>query len=160
MVNRDHINRHAKAREYIHKGKRSSRPLSPDYEKVGLAGEAAFAERFKVEVDLTIKPGGSKGINFVINGYKINVMTARKANYLLVEPGKVKADVYVLAAYNDLTKDAYLMGWATKEEIEAASISDIGGFGIKSHAIYHTRLSDIDELDVFLGLREWQPTLF
>lgn len=154
------LRRHGDMRHRVHRQHKTSRPLSKDYELVGLAGEQAFAEKFKIEVDLTIRPKGSRSINFTMHGKTINVMTARKPNHLLVEQGKVKADIFVLAIYHDDTQAATLLGWASREEVLAKIPWDVGGFGIQSHAIFHTQLHPIEELEVVLGTRAVQTSLF
>lgn len=85
----------------LHKGKKSRRVLSPDYEFVGLAGEWAFANRYGYEVDEHPRPNGDNGRDFVCPSGVIDVKTSLyKPQYIptmLVEEGKVKADIYVHA---------------------------------------------------------------
>ncbi len=108
----------AKAREVadrrvrMHANDKSCRPLSPDWEFLGLIGEFVFGERFDMEPDLGDRRSGDDGIDFVLpNGLLVDVKTARKAFNLLVEKNKVVADVYVLAAYREDVGWATLLGW-------------------------------------------------
>lgn len=142
---------HAEARHALHEGKRSHRPLSEGYELVGLAGEKAFCDWAGIKVDLTLRPRG-KRINYRINRKKIDVLTARKPNHLLVEQGKVRADIYVLAAYRDHDGTARLLGWADKAMVREAAAWDVGGMGVISHAIWHTNLRPMAELEPILGI--------
>lgn len=145
------LERHAEARHNLHEGKASHRPLSEGYELVGLAGEKAFCEWAGIELDLTLRPKG-KRINYRVKGKKIDVLTARKPNHLLVEKGKVRADIYVLCAYRDHDGTARLLGWADKEMVQKASAWDVGGMGVVSHAIWHTELRPMRDLEAVLGI--------
>lgn len=139
----------ADARHILHLGQPSSRPLSVNYELVGLSGEEAFANRYKLQVDMVRRPYGNKGINFQTKIGSIDVLTARKAFNLIVEEGKVRADIYVLAKYNDASKEATLLGWANKKEVLAAPQRDFG-YGIINHFIPVAKLHSMNLLDTKL----------
>lgn len=83
----------ARRRETLHMGHSSSRPLSQDYELVGLAGELAFAEEFGYQVDTSDRPGGDGRVDFHTPAGTVDVKTARKALNLLREQGKPHADL-------------------------------------------------------------------
>ena len=134
----------AAKRHRLHEGQKSSRPLSRDYELVGLAGEYAFAEAYGLSVDETERPGGDSGSDFVVNGITIDIKTARKAYNLIVEEGKIKADIYVLAQYEGDT-DATLLGWATRRQVSMAPTKDFG-YGINNHYISKGLLSPMPGL--------------
>jgi hypothetical protein len=151
---------HATARLAIHEGQASHPPLSDGGEEIGLAGEIAFARWAEVEPDLTLRPMGSGSVNFKINGKKINVSTARTPTYLIVERHKAKADVYVLYAYREQTRDARAIGWASKDEVQKASIRDAGGMGIKSYTIPHQLLHPMPELREVLEIGPRPQRLF
>ena len=101
----------AKQRDEIHKNHKTSRPLSKDYQLIGLSGELAFSVFSGIEVNMTLSPGGDKGIDFVLpNGKTVDVKTAKKAFYLIHEASKaLRADIYVLAQYNENTKVSELI---------------------------------------------------
>lgn len=151
---------HGNLRHELHRGQRTSRPLSKDHEAVGLAGEDAFAEFAGIASDRSLRPHGSNSINFTINGKTVNVYTARIPNNLLVERGKVKADYYVLAAYREARQDAFLIGWATKEELLSREPADVGGKGVISHAIPAHMLHHMDSFMRTIKPAPKQPTLF
>ena len=137
-------------RENLHKNHESSRPLSKDYEYIGLKGEDAFANEFKKEIDKKLRPGGDAGKDFEDILGNIDVKTARKAYNLIVEEGKVVSDVYVLAQYIDETDVAHLLGWEYKDKVLAAPKRDFG-YGIINHYIPKHELRTIEELkDILL----------
>ena len=135
--------------ENLHKDHESSRPLSKDYEYIGLKGEAQFAEEFGLEIDETLRPGGDSGTDFPTMFGRIDVKTARKAYNLLVEEDKVNADIYVLAMYRDYTDNVTLLGWAFKEEVLDAPKRDFG-YGIINHYIPKDNLHPIESLKAII----------
>ena len=132
-------------------GARTYRPLGPDHDDVGLAGERAFAERYGYLPDGNVWRHGDSGADFRTLHGTVDVKTYRKPGHLLVESGKARADIYVLARYNDRDGQATLLGWAVKIEVEAAPVSDIGGMGVQSHAIPVADLHSLAQLDATLG---------
>ena len=135
----------ASERERLHKHLKSSRPLSKDYEYIGLKGEEKFAEEFNMEIDHKLRPEGDGGKDFPSNFGIIDVKTARKAYNLIVEQGKVVSDIYILAKYKDLTDNAELLGWAYKNEVLDAPCKDFG-YGIINHYIPKENLYLIQSL--------------
>jgi len=136
----------ANRRHQLHKNHASSRPLSKDYEKVGLSGEVAFWHLTGVRPDFTDRPKGDKGIDFVLDdGRTVDVKTARKAFNLIHEVGKPFADIYVLAQYNDGTMKATLIGWEYGKTLSKAPKKDFG-YGIINHYISRNDLKDIESL--------------
>jgi hypothetical protein len=134
-VSRGLANRIGAERHELHKDHQSSRPLSEGYEGVSLEGEFTFALNYGVPVDLKARAGGDGGIDFVIAlKYTVDVKTARKAFNLIVEEGKVKADIFVLASFCDDTGEASLIGWAWRTEVLKAPVKDFG-HGIMNHYI-------------------------
>tara|TARA_R100001530_G_C4224323_1_gene130846 strand:+ start:88 stop:564 length:477 start_codon:yes stop_codon:yes gene_type:complete len=124
----------ASERERLHENHSSSRPLSKDYEYIGLKGEEKFAEEFSMEIDEKLRPGGDGGRDFPSHVGIVDVKTARKAYNLIVEEGKVVSDIYVLAKYTDDIDEAELLGWAYKNEVLDAPCKDFG-YGIINHYI-------------------------
>ena len=135
----------ASEREKLHKNHVSSRPLSKDYEYIGLKGEERFSEEFSMPMDEKLRPGGDGGRDF--SSYKdiVDVKTAWKAYNLIVEEGKVISDIYVLAKYIDDTDEAELLGWAYKREVLDAPVRDFG-YGIINHYILKDELHPIQSL--------------
>ena len=113
----------AKVREEGKELLKSNRPLSYDYEILGLMGEMAFADFSGYEVDTSQRMDGDKGVDFVIDGYTIDVKTARKAYNLIVEVGKVKADFYVLASLVS-QYEVELIGWETGREVSSSKTDE------------------------------------
>jgi hypothetical protein len=127
-------------RHQSHSGQDSSRPLSKDYELVGLVGEVAFSHMFGLPVNWHRNPGGDGRIDFVIPlGFTVDVKCARQAIHLIEEVGKVTADIYVLAQYNEVNTSATLLGWEWGSTLRAAPHKDFG-YGIVNHYIHKDNL--------------------
>jgi hypothetical protein len=136
----------AERRVALHANHVSNRPLSDDYEFVGLAGEAEFACVFKQPLDLNAKPSGDGNIDFIVPlAFSVDVKTARKAIHLIHEHGKPVADIYVLAEYSDDTRRAKLTGWEYGAKLAAAPIKDFG-HGVLNHYIHRDSLRSIADL--------------
>ena len=136
----------AKRRHDIHKNHASSRPLSKDYELVGLSGEIAFGKFSGLTPDLSERPEGDKGVDFTTpNGMTIDVKTARKAFNLIHEEGKVFVDIYVLAQYADKTEKADLLGWEYGHALKDAPKRDFG-YGIINHYIHKDKLRPMQDI--------------
>ena len=120
-------------REKLHHNNASSRPLSKDYEYIGLLGEVRFSELYNLSVDLTIKPKGDKGVDFYTPIGTIDVKTAQKPYNLLVEHNKVVADIYALYSYTppDIIR---FLGWYYGELISISPTS-YSIYGILNHSI-------------------------
>jgi len=148
------VEKHATARAALHAGHGSSRPLSGGYERVGMAGEFAFGRFCGQMPDLSERPSGDKGVDFVVPLlYTVDVKTARKANNLIHEASKpLLADIYVLAEYNDDDEEATLVGWAWGSQLSAAPKKDFG-HGIENRYIARANLRSMGHL----GERIWKP---
>ncbi len=135
------INRHE-----LHENHSSSRPLSDNYEGGGIDGEVAFSMFSGIACDLSERPGGDKGIDFVVPLlFTVDVKTARKAYHLIHETGKSFADIYVLAEYNGEGKPATLLGWEYGSKLSKAPTKDFG-YGIINHYIHKSKLRPMTEL--------------
>ena len=145
IVDNDAVFNFAKLRQQLHKDQDTSRPLSEDYEFVGLAGEIAFSELFDMPIDLRSLAGGDKGVDFTTRLGTVDVKTARKAFNLIVEKGKVVADIYVLASYDGKTKAAELLGWEYGSVIKTWPIKDFG-YGIFNHFMTASVLKPMSDL--------------
>ncbi len=131
----DFITLVANQREEIHENHSSSRPLSEDYERVGMAGEFAFGQFSGLMPDVEIRPGGDGGIDFTIGvRFTVDVKTARKPSNLIHEIGKPFADIFVLAKYDDEAGTATLLGWCHGSDLQTAPTRDFG-FKVINHYI-------------------------
>ena len=149
----EHLKKIAKDREEVHKHHASSRPLSKNYEYIGLVGESQFAKEFDMGLDEELRPQGDGGKDFSSTMGSIDVKTARKAYNLIVEQGKVDSDVYVLAQYFDEDETANLLGWACKDEVLKAPKKDFG-YGVINHYIPKRNLKSMDLLKKKLGVKD------
>lgn len=140
------IQMEAEARHNAHKEHASSRPLSKDYELIGLLGEAKFGEICGFMPDLQRRLAGDSGVDFIVPlRYSVDVKTARKPYYLIHEQGKNFADIYVLASYDDGTKKVELLGWESGSALKKAPVKDFG-YGIMNHYIPVKELRPMQEL--------------
>lgn len=132
-----------KDRRDLHENHQSSRPLSKNYELLGLMGELAFEKCYGYLMDRSPRRRGDNGIDFTNRkGETIDVKTADKPYNLLVEATKIDsgADIYVLAWGNIEKRTVHFLGWVRRGRMRATPIKDIGGFGILSHYLAGGRL--------------------
>ena len=140
------VGQEAQGRHEAHKDHASSRPLSEDYELIGLLGEVEFGKLTGQMVDLERRLDGDKGVDFVVPlNFTVDVKTARKAFHLIHEVGKGFADIYVLAQYDDGTKGVELIGWEWGAVLARAPEKDFG-YGIRNHYIPADKLRPMSEL--------------
>jgi hypothetical protein len=135
----------AGAREALHAQHTTPR-LGPAPNFVGLVGEAEFSRQFGVAVDLSRQIGGDRGVDFTVPlRFTVDVKTARNPVFLICEEGKVVANVYVLAAYNEADHSAELLGWEWGPVLARAPVRDFG-YGIRNHYIERAALKPISDL--------------
>lgn len=140
------LQKEADDRHDAHRDHATSRPLSINYELVGLVGESKFGELCNQMPDLERRLDGDKGIDFIVPlKFSVDVKTARNAFNLIHEQGKNFADIYVLASYDDDTKDATLLGWEWGAVLKRAPVKDFG-YGIMNHYIPAEQLRPMKEL--------------
>lgn len=141
-----YISEEARQREALHKGQASSRPLSDDYEAVGLFGEFKFGAFSGIMPNLQPKPEGDSGIDFVmLMRFTLDVKTARKPKNLIHEKGKKFVDIYVLASYEE-DKSVKLLGWEWGAKLRKAPTKDFG-YGVINHYIPAEKLRPMEELE-------------
>lgn len=146
LLTQEEVRALADARAEQHEGKISCRPLSKDYELIGLVGEEAFALEFGMGTDHhRLTPHGDGRIDFHSPAGTIDVKTAEKAYNLLMERGKPHADILVLAKFNRGDTTATLLGWEYSSEMEKMPYKDFG-YGIINHYKHNTQLRPIEEL--------------
>lgn len=152
----DRIAEEAVRRHNLHRHHTSSRPLSDNYELVGLRGEEKLGEVLGIDVDLSRRPGGDGGVDFVVPiidprssrvmEWRVDVKTARKPGNLIVERGKVRLrTIYVLARYSDATDSVDLLGWECSAVVARAPVRDFG-YGIINHYIPASMLRSVADL--------------
>jgi hypothetical protein len=148
----DAIRELADARHQQHKGKRSSRPLAPNYELVGLVAEFAFGDAYGLDVDTTLRPTGDDGYDFDTPVGTIDIKaSAKPPKWLPVEFMKVKADIYVQAHVDLPTETVTFLGWTDKETVKEHDVVDKFRYGILSHWVPKKALRPMEELEALLG---------
>jgi hypothetical protein len=120
---------------------------------IGLAGEVAFAKRYGLKPDLTIRPEGDKNIDFKIeiDGTRIatiDVKTAQKAFNLLVKEWEIQkcSDVLVLCEYFK-NESIMFVGWATRKMMQGQPIKIFSSLNIPNHYLHRSKLKPMSELD-------------
>ena len=138
----------ADRRDEQHAGSPLSRPLNPDYELIGIVGEAEFSHQTGLPLQLKPTDGaGDGGIDFNVPlRYTVDVKCSPTPGHLFVDEGKVIADIYVLAGYRAEDKTAYLIGWEWGRIVKKARAYDKYNKGIIAHTIPREQLRPMTEL--------------
>ena len=136
-----------------------NRVLTQGYEEMGVVGEWAFGKFCGLMPRVEPGRGGDGGYDFQLPMvFTVDVKTSKKAESLLVEVGKVKADIYVLAHYHapaqgDDTGDtqytraeAELVGWTWASVVKAVEPRDTGR-GVINHCVPRAQLRPMEELE-------------
>jgi len=138
---------HGNARKDLHNPIKPQPYLVKDQDPMGMMGEMYLALLLGHSVDLEQKIDGDGGFDFTIPlNFTVDVKTTDKtprANNLLVEQGKVRADIYVAAMHENDMID--FVGWAMKSEVLAAPTKDFGR-GLINHYIDLDNLRPMSEL--------------
>ena len=79
----------------------------------------------------------------------LDVKTARKPYNLIVEEGKVLADIYVLAGIDDNDRVTF-HGWEHRRVLATAPVRDFG-YGVMNHYIAREKLRPMRELESRIG---------
>lgn len=131
----------AQCREVLHINDASGRQLTKNTHETGLRGEFAFAELVGLYPDTTLRRRGDNGIDFVLPVLMAVDVKTRRARpnglgdtFLLVEEGKVLADIYVLAVLSADEKKCECVGWIMNRDVLLYPIGDLGT-GVRNHQI-------------------------
>jgi hypothetical protein len=123
-----------------------------------LRGEEAWSREFGGEVDLTPRPGGDGGRDFIVRlsvEFKVDIKCFRNPVNLIVEVGKArKGTIYVLAGYDDAADRAYLLGWEWGALLLKAPTRDFGR-GVVNHYISRYKLRSMHELRKRIADGSW-----
>ena len=142
----EQIERVAQERGELHTGHPTQRILSENYNEIGLAGEFEFGIFCNQMPDLSKKPGGDNGVDFTVRlKFTVDVKTAQKPYNLIHEKGKPFADIYVLADYDEDTKQSKLIGWEWGHVLKNAPTRDFN-HGVINHYIPAERLKPMQKL--------------
>lgn len=136
----------AQARSTLHVDHASSRPLSPDYELIGIAGEIAFASLYLLPVDMTARAGGDQGKDFITRAGIIDIKTAAKPKWLFLERDHPTcAQLLVLAGWRTYWVDFF--GWEYVEMMLKCPLGEFGGSRIINHYLAAGLLRPMLELE-------------
>lgn len=122
---------------------------------IGVAGELAFANRYGLEIDRTIRPDGDNHVDFKVkvltdNKYfTIDVKTATKPYNLLIKEWEIDvcADCIVLADYNN--GNPKFIGWESKKVMKNQPKKVFSSLGIVNYYLHSSRLQPMETLDGF-----------
>lgn len=121
---------------------------------IGVRGEAAFAERYNLNVDKRILPQGDDHIDFIveINNQKvsIDIKTAQKAYNLLIKEWEIGkcADILVLCEYRN--GKIIFLGWETREIMKLMPKKVFSRLNIKNYYRHRNDLRPMLQLDKLL----------
>ncbi len=121
-------------------------------DRIGVAGELAFAERYGLEVDKEARPEGDGHVDFwlKINGMNvsIDVKTARKPNWLLCKEWEIKkaSDIFVLAHYKS-DDDVDIIGWDTRFVMSLMEVQNWKPLNINVYPRHVSQLRPVSQLD-------------
>jgi len=133
-------------RESIHANHESSRPLSDDYEYLGLAGEWMLGELCGLMPNLTLMPNGDGGVDQMIPlFFSFDVKVARKPFNLIHEQGQPFADIFILGRYIEDEKRGEPIGWEWGSVLKRAPVKDFG-YGVINHYIPAGKLKSMELL--------------
>lgn len=116
----------AEARAAIHEDSPTSRPLSEDYELIGVVGEWVYEAITGYPMDRTIKKQGDGRVDFLTGAGGVDVKTAALAYNLLREVRKEHAQILVLAQFYAEPLGATLLGWEYNAAMLAEPAKEFG----------------------------------
>lgn len=132
-------------RTNLHRGSKSTRPLTLNYDYIGFRGEWEFAREFGLPIDIWPRAHGDGGIDFNINGLTIDVKTSKTPFNLLREANRHHARVLVLAGYDETNDIITFPGWEL-DEIMVLQPTKTFGHGILNHYKPASLLRPMEEL--------------
>lgn len=125
----------------------SSRPLSDDFDEIGLAGEVAFGTFSGLCPDFSDRPKGDDGYDFKVPLlYRVEVRSTKPGRNLIHREDKpLAADIYVLAEVDgDRTT---LVGWCWRKTLAEAEVRVLQDGGPPSHFVPRNALRPMGELE-------------
>jgi len=150
----------ADARSALHDGSPSQRKLTSNYDRCGLAGEIAFARKYKLPIDLEPRRDGDRGIDFWVPLFmgpgekalivSVDVKASANPGHLLVEPPKAVADIYVLCRYSGGIMDGELLKWEWGRAVKRAPIKD--WYGKPNYSLKQGELQDMELLTQMIAV--------
>lgn len=129
------IESEAIARHVAHLGQDSSRPLSEDYELLGVAGEVQGEVDYGLMRDSEIYVQGDGRIDFFFpDGRSGDWKVARKCYNLLMEEGVSHADILIAGLWieDDEFCRVEWLGWEFGKELQRVKAEDFG-YGVINH---------------------------
>lgn len=125
----------AQARHKLHARQASSRPLSADYELLGLAGEVQGEADFGIRRDARLLSAGDGRADFRLrSGLSGDWKVARKAYNLLMEADRPHADLIVAGLWHEEGPWCWVewLGWERASRLKAVEPCDFG-YGVINH---------------------------
>lgn len=136
-----------------HDGQASSRPLSVDYELVGLLGEMAFCLQFDFTLAGDRHGGGDghKDAGLWVGMLTFDVKAARKPAHLLREVDRPHGDILILAHSDTEEMTSCLLGWEFDVEMLKCPVKPFNTTNpIPSHFKPRRHLRPIAELHAWV----------
>ena len=139
-------------REQLHRLDKTSRQLTLNTNETGLRGEHAFGEMVGIYPDTSLKRNGDNGVDFILPLlFTVDVKTrkeripAMRDPFLLIEPSKLNADIYVQMVLSPDLNQCECKGWVWNSEVRTFPVGDLGT-GVKNHQIPESKLRSIEAL--------------
>lgn len=145
----------ANARHEVHDGQDSSRPLSADYELLGLMGEVQGEVDYGLKRDARILAQGDGRIDFYLpDGRSGDWKVARKCYNILMESGKPHADILVAGLWHEVGEGCWVewLGWEYRDELLKVEPKDFG-YGVINHYRAVDNLRPMSEFFALANLR-------
>lgn len=154
----------AARRASLNRHSSTNQSIEGDADYLGVAGEDAWIRWCHGRgVDPGPRPEKrTPGYQFTTKGVKVKVQCSRTPGHLLVKTTRVAADVYVLAAFDDASRQATLLGWtfaSTVREAPTKSYSK-GTYSVISHAVRVRDLHPMATLGEFVSKVDEATTAF
>jgi hypothetical protein len=152
MIPKARLISEARMRHVVHLGQNSSRPLSSDYELIGLVGEVQAEQDFGLKRNNRILRNGDGRSDCILpNGYTVDWKVARKAFNLIIEVGKSYADINVLGQYREDADHCWVewRGWEYGFYMALQPSRDFG-YGVINHFMRAEKLRSMTEFIALL----------
>tara|TARA_R100000008_G_scaffold38323_1_gene21873 strand:+ start:242 stop:724 length:483 start_codon:yes stop_codon:yes gene_type:complete len=127
---------------------------------IGVAGEIAFAKKYNLKIDDSIRPEGDGGVDFIVSikckdgiwrKYSIDIKVAQKAYNLFVKEHEIErcANILVLGHYK-ADKTIEFLGWETRSVMKTMPKKVFSSLGIVNYYKHRDDLRPMSKLDEIL----------
>lgn len=154
-VKKEEVAAIALARHQLHQHQASHRPLSDNYELVGIAGEMCAELDFRIPRDTRLLIAGDGRKDGILKtGETVDFKVARLAYNLLMEVNQAHADILVLGRYEEHGNQCWVvwLGWEYSFEMLLEPTKRFVAGGPVNHYKHASRLRPIEGIKDKQGL--------